>query len=110
MLEHVKNPHNAMKEIYRILKNNGQAIILVPILLSIEESIENPEYNTEDLRWKYYGQNDHLRIFSKAGFISLLKSVLFDVKELDINFFGKEVFASCGLTKTSVLYLCKKNE
>lgn len=110
VLEHVSNPFNAVKEIYRILKKNGHAIILVPILLSIDKTIENPSYNTDESRWKHYGQNDHLRIFSKKDFLFLLKSVSFEVKEFGINYFGSDNFKKCGLTDTSTLYVCIKNE
>ncbi|HOU98266.1 MAG TPA: class I SAM-dependent methyltransferase [Bacteroidales bacterium] len=110
VLEHIPNPFNAVNEIYRILKKQGQAIILVPILLSIDKTIENPSYNTDELRWKYYGQNDHLRLFSKKDFLSLIKSVPFEIKELGIDYFGADSFNICGLTETSTLYLCTKNE
>jgi len=110
VLEHVNNPTNAVKEIYRILKNKGKAIIMVPILLSLENTLENPEYNTDELRWKYYGQNDHLRMFSKKDFVDLLKNASFEVKELNIDYFGKNVFEQNGISEKSVLYLCVKNE
>ncbi len=108
VLEHIPNPFNAIQEIYRILKKHGQAIILVPILLSIDKTIENPSYNTDELRWKYYAQNDHLRLFSKKDFLSLLMSVPFKIHELGINYFGSNNFEKCGLTNTSTLYVCIK--
>jgi SAM-dependent methyltransferase len=110
VLEHVNNPINAVREIYRILKNKGEAIIMVPILLSLENTIENSEYNTDELRWKYYGQNDHLRNFSKKDFVNLLKNASFEVKELNIDYFGKKDFEQNGIIEKSVLYLCVKNE
>ena len=109
VLEHVVNPEKAVKEIYRVLKKKGQAIIMVPILLSIKNTIENPSYNTEELRWKYYGQGDHLRIYSKNDFLKLLYSVGFKVNELGVNYFGRDTFNKSGITQKSVLYLCKKN-
>lgn len=108
VLEHVPDDRKAMSEIYRILKPKGFAIIMVPILLSLNEDLENPLWTSEAERWKYYGQKDHVRMYSKKGFIEKLEQTGFKVNQLDKEYFGPEVFKKNGIHQRSVLYVSEK--
>jgi SAM-dependent methyltransferase len=108
VLEHIEDDRKAISELYRILKPSGFAIIMVPILLSIHEDFENPSYKTEAERWKYFGQNDHVRIYSKNGFVNKLTQVGFKVNQLGIDYFGKEIFEKYGIHHRSILYVVEK--
>jgi hypothetical protein len=81
---------------------------MVPIHLGIEHDLENPEYKTEADRWKYYGQNDHVRMYSKQGFVNKLTSAGFKVNELGKDHFGECVFTLHGIHPRSILYLVEK--
>jgi ubiquinone/menaquinone biosynthesis C-methylase UbiE len=89
VLEHVENDRKAMTELFRVLRPKGFAIVMVLILLSLQEDLENPEWSTEADRWKYYGQNDHVRMYSKSGFVNKLKETGFKVSQLGIDFFQR---------------------
>lgn len=102
MLEHVENDRKAMSELYRVLKKGGFGIIMVPILLTLEEDMENKKYNTEALRWKYFGQNDHVRMYSKKGFVAKLEEAGFKVNQLGVYYFGQDVFHKYGIHPRSV--------
>ena len=109
VLEHIEDDKKAMSELYRITKTNGIGLCLVPIMLSLDKSLENKEYlQTEDLRWKYFGQDDHVRMYSKNDFITRLERVGFKVEQYGQEFFGKDVFESLGLDKKSILYVVEK--
>jgi len=108
VLEHIENDIKAMSELHRVLKIGGKAIIMVPILLTLNEDLENPEYKTESDRWKYYGQNDHVRMYSKTGFVQKLTQVGFKVEQLGIDYFGKENFDKYAIHRRSVLYVVTK--
>jgi len=109
ILEHIEDDLKAMSELYRITKTNGIGLCLVPIMLSLDKSLENKEYlQTEDLRWKYFGQDDHVRMYSKNDFITRLERVGFKVEQYGQEFFGKDVFESLGLDKKSILYVVEK--
>lgn len=79
VLEHVSDDFKAMSELYRVLKKDGVCITLVPINRNLEKTIENEEYNTPELRLKYFGQEDHVRLYG-LDFKERLKNVGFDVE------------------------------
>lgn len=109
ILEHIENDLDAMKELYRITKKNGIGLCLVPILLNLDNSLENKEYlESEHLRWKYFGQNDHVRMYSKGDFVSRLEGVGFKVMQHGIDYFGSEIFDKIALDHKSVLYVVEK--
>lgn len=108
VLEHVEHDVKAMKELYRVLNKHGFAIIVVPINLGLKEDFEDPTKTSESDRWKYFGQNDHVRVYSKKGFISKLESVGFHVHQYGIDFFGMVEFERCGIHPRSILYVVTK--
>lgn len=64
VLEHISDDARAINELFRCLKDNGQIVITFPITLD-SNTIENSEYNTDYLRKKYYGQENHVRLYGK---------------------------------------------
>lgn len=59
VLEHIKDDRKAIREIYRVLKPNGHAILAVPTYG--EDTYENPNFSYEE-REVQYGTGDHLRL------------------------------------------------
>ncbi len=108
VLEHIPDDVQAMREIYRILKHGGKAIMMVPINLILETTMEDPAFTSIGDRWKYFGQDDHVRQYAKKDFLDRLESVGFTVDQLDINHFGEQVFEKAGIYPTSVLYIANK--
>ncbi len=115
VLEHVEDDEKAMNELYRVLKPGGRALILVPINgISYEipvdksKTYENPEYNTPELREKYYGQFDHLRIYG-TDFKDKLTNVGFKVISDDyIKNLGHEIIDKYALIKDENIFECTK--
>jgi len=110
VLEHVPDDIKALSEIYRVLKKGGVAILMAPINLGLEKSFEaekDKRYTVSE-RWKYFGQDDHERLYSKNDFIQRIKSVGFNLEQLDKDYFGESVFKKYGITSGSVLYIGKK--
>jgi hypothetical protein len=81
---------------------------MVPINLQLETTMEDPSCVDEGLRWKYFFQNDHVRMYSKKDFISRLSAAGFTVQQLGIDYFTKEVFEKNAICPTSVLYVVAK--
>lgn len=78
VLEHVSDDNKAMSELYRVLKKGGVCIVIVPMSKNYE-TLEKEEYNTPELRLKYYYQEDHLRLYG-YDIKDKLESVGFNVE------------------------------
>ncbi|MCM3904874.1 MAG: class I SAM-dependent methyltransferase, partial [Pyrinomonadaceae bacterium] len=110
ILEHVSDDRKALSELYRILKPNGQGILVVPIVLSLDEIDEDPSVTDVGERWRRFGQDDHVRMYSKEGFLSRTRQAGFNVRQLGREHFGKDTFKTYGITDQSVLYIVEKND
>ncbi len=108
ILEHVENDNLAISELFRVLKEKGKALIMVPILSNLESDFENKNFVSATDRCKYFGQKDHLRIYSKIGFVSKLSNAGFKVTQLGVDYFGESSFYLHGINKHSVLYVAEK--
>lgn len=84
VLEHIVDDIKALKEIYRVLKPGGKAILQVPIDIEKEKSYEdNKIINPED-RNKHFGQYDHVRIYG-MDFFQKLSKVGFRFEKIDLT-------------------------
>jgi len=108
VLEHVADDNKALSELYRILKPGGLGILMVPICLAIKETDEDPTVTDEGERWRRFGQNDHVRLYSKNGFIDRVGKAGFLLHQYGKEYFGKKVFMECGITEQSILYIAEK--
>ena len=81
VLEHVPDDRQAMREIYRTLKPDGWAVLLVPIFGQV--TFEDPSVTSPEERKRVFGQSDHVRIYGpdyidrlrEAGFYVVQRSV-----------------------------------
>lgn len=110
ILEHVPDDQKALNELFRILKPKGWAIIMVPIFLDVKETheISNIDNKPEDYRWKYFGQDDHVRMYSKTDFLKRMEIAGFSVKEHGVDYFGTQSFEKHGIHPRSILYVATK--
>ena len=109
VLEHVIDDHQAMSELYRVLKWGGWAILQVPISLQLQQTYEDLTITTPKAREIAFGQNDHVRIYAK-DYRDRLEKVGFQVEEFNWNVderFGgsKNQF---GLNKEEYVYFVSK--
>jgi Methyltransferase domain len=108
VLEHIPDDQKAISELYRILKPGGWGIVMVPISLRLTEIREDASKITEAQRWQYFGQGDHVRVYTRSGFLSRLHQAGFCVLELENGFFGASVLIRRGIAESSVLYIIEK--
>lgn len=81
VLEHIKEEQQALSEVRRVLKKGATAMINVPVY-PIDTTLEDPSYNTDELRTKYYGQRDHVRKYGQ-DFIKRLRKAGFRVTRVE---------------------------
>jgi SAM-dependent methyltransferase len=108
VLEHVSDDRRAMRELHRILRPDGLAIVMVPLVHRVEETNEDTAIDTPALRWKYFGSDDHVRQYGKRDFADRLAAAGLAVERLGIGFFGEEVFRRAGIATNSVLYVARR--
>lgn len=104
VLEHVEDDITAMKEIYRVLKPEGIAILQVPLALDLKETYENPTITTPEGRFNSYGQSNHVRLYG-MDYPKRLETAGFSVEV------RKNTFRHCksyGLNRKEKLFICKK--
>lgn len=108
VLEHVRDDARALQELFRILRPGGFGIIMVPLIESVEQTLENPFVVTEAERWKWYGQDDHVRQYAKGDFVRRIEAPGFTVRQLGRDHFGQSKFEAHGIHPRSVLYVAEK--
>lgn len=108
VLEHIEDDRKAMRELHRILAPDGFGVVLVPLFPDVDETHEDAQIATLHQRWKYFGGGDHVRQYGKQDFMDRLAAAGFKVDQLDIDFFGKDVFREAGIAESSVLYVLRK--
>lgn len=109
VLEHVSDDAKAMRELRRVLKPGGWGIMMVPINTKLQEIRENPGETDERMRWKNFGQGDHVRVYSRTGFVQRLKDAGFQVREFGSEHFDLVKMERFGLSQTSMLYVVEKS-
>jgi len=108
VLEHVTDDKKALKELFRVLKPGGFAIIQVPLDKSRQSTFEDFRITDPQEREKAFGQKDHVRVYGR-DYHERLQAAGFVVKIEDYlgNFTEEEIFRN-GFMKGEDIYFCKK--
>ena len=108
VLEHIPNEREALSEMYRVLRDDGEAIVNVPLNVQLEETLEREEYNTPELRSKYYGQEDHVRVYG-MDIESRFADANFKVEVIKISEeYSLEEMVRYGLKKNERIFILSK--
>lgn len=82
---------------------------MVPIDLGQEE-IDEAWGLSEEENCARFGQKDHVRKYSKQGFIQRIKESGLYVTELNRNYFGGKKYRENAINREAVLYCCSKQK
>jgi len=98
-----------MKELFRVLKKNGWAIMQVPINRQSMETLEDASIIEPKEREKAFGLKEHVRYYASENYSERLKDAGFIVKVDDYTkeFSDKDNF-KYGFWKGDPVYYCTK--
>ncbi|PDW03608.1 class I SAM-dependent methyltransferase [Candidatus Viridilinea mediisalina] len=105
VFEHIPNDRAAMREIKRVLKPDGWAILLVPI--TVDHTIEDASITDPTERLRLFGQEDHVRRYG-PDYIDRLRDAGFHVRVIRSHDFAtNSEIVQFGLTRASgEIYYC----
>ena len=110
VLEHVPEDRVAIKELFRVLKRDGIAILQVPISASLQRTIEDPFLTDPQERERRFGQHDHVRIYG-ADYPTRLREGGFSVEAFDpTGRWGAAIVENLRLNPREKIFLGKKME
>jgi hypothetical protein len=104
VLEHIPDDYRAMKELYRVLKPGGWAILQVPYSPLLEETFEDANIIRTRDRERVFGQSDHVRIYG-LDYVTRLHSSGFTVTTEKMD---AAVTKQYALNAEEVIFYCKK--
>ncbi len=79
VLEHIAADAQAMRELYRVLRRGGVALIQTPF--SDRDTYEDATIISPENRETHFGQRDHVRIYNATDLSARLRSVGFEVEQ-----------------------------
>jgi ubiquinone/menaquinone biosynthesis C-methylase UbiE len=108
LLEHVEDDRKAMREMYRVLRKNGWAIMQPHIEIKRASTLEDSSVTSPEERERLFNQRDHIRVYGldyanrleEAGFMVHVEPYLKGVE--------KEKLEKFSLSVNEDIYLCKK--
>ncbi len=107
VLEHIQDDNQAIAEIFRVLKNDGWAILLVP--LTSTKTFEDPTITNPAYRREAFGQKDHVRRYG-PDYVDRLRKAGFQVEITEvIDLLNDNEIIQLGLSQTKEdIYYCTK--
>lgn len=85
ILEHIPEDVKAMREMFRVLRNGGVAVLQAPWSQTLSATIEDRSIADPEKQARLYGQKDHVRIYTLQDYVSRLTSAGFTVKVIQAN-------------------------
>lgn len=108
VLEHIRDDREAMRELYRVLKPGGWAIIQSRLDKKLHATFEFPDNATPEYRAYVSGSKDHFRVYGR-DYKQKLEAIGFQVTVDD--FAGKmtaELIKKYSIHPNEDIYLCRK--
>ncbi len=107
VLEHIQNDISALENIYSMLSEGGMAILQTPYSKIIDQDYFINKKLSPEENLKFYGQNDHVRIYSKKSLINKIKNTGFELEIFQSNYFNNDRF-NYGLIEEEEVLFAKK--
>ncbi|WP_153800680.1 class I SAM-dependent methyltransferase [Foetidibacter luteolus] len=108
VLEHIPDDKLAMRELYRVLKKGGWAILQVPIDYNRATTYEDFSIRTPEERLKAFGQSDHVRWYGRDYKDRLAEAGFKVTEDSYVKSFSSGDLFRYGLMASELIYYCKK--
>lgn len=109
VLEHVTDDIQSMKEIHRVLKPGGWAIMQIPFFAPVPDvTFEDHSITDKRQREKIFGQDDHVRKFGKDYPKRIKKAGMKATEDRFVFGLPKETVHRYGLPHSEVIYVGRK--
>lgn len=109
VMEHVDDPLQCMRELYRVMKPGGWAIMQVPQDMNREVTYEDPSITSPEDREKHFWQKDHVRLFGR-DYPQWLEKAGFTVEiAFEKHRIPDELIERYRISKGELLYIAHKN-
>jgi hypothetical protein len=105
ILEHVADAH-ALRELHRVLVDDGQLVTSVPIVEGWSHTYEDPAITDPAARELHFGQADHIRYYGR-DFRDRLRAAGFHLLE-EVTAEGRSV-VDHGLQRGEKLFVCRRD-
>jgi ubiquinone/menaquinone biosynthesis C-methylase UbiE len=110
VLEHVNDDIQAMKEIRRVLKPGGWAIMQIPFFSPVPDvTFEDHSITDKREREKIFGQDDHVRKYGRDYTKRIERSGLVAKEDRFVFELPKETVFRCGLSASEIIYVGLKS-
>ena len=111
VLEHIEDDKKAMRELFRILKPNGFAILQVPLYqehngIKLETTYEDFSITSPEGRTIAFGQSDHVRKYEKNDYVKRLKDSGFNVVEDNFSLTLTDAVKNKYAIKDEIIFIC----
>ena len=111
VLEHIVDDRKAMRELFRVLKPKGFAILQVSISKNAKETFEDFSITSPKEKERYFGQKDHVRIYGSKDYKNRLESVGFKIELYDSKSdLSIQDIKKHGLNEEEILYFIIYNQ
>ena len=108
VLEHVPDDRAAMRELGRILKPGGWAIVQVPIDYERAQTLEDPAIQSPEERERAYWQADHMRLYANDFPDRLREEGLHVTVDHYLRTLPDAEVGRFGLISLEDIYVCRK--
>jgi len=96
VLEHIPDDRKVLSELFRVLRPGGFAVLQTPYSSLLENSFCDSSVNSDELRARFYGQEDHVRVYGRdlfrriqeAGFELCVRRHADVLSDIEPSFYG----------------------
>jgi SAM-dependent methyltransferase len=108
VLEHIPEDRRAMKELYRVLRTGGWAILQSPVDRNRETTYEDENITNPRDRRREFGQEDHVRVYGRDYAARLAEAGFLVTVDPFAQSLPSETIRMCRLIADECMYIGKK--